>query len=269
MRKFLAATLAALVLPVPGFPWGGEGHDLVARIAQAQLTAKVRAKIDAILGPGVTIVSISSWADQVRRDRPESGPWHYVDIPIDQPHLDMARDCPKGDCVIAAIAKFRAQLRDRATPADKRKEALEFVVHFVGDMHQPLHCSDDKDQGGNAVRTMVAGADRTSNLHSVWDSTILGHMGKEDDLYPTMLKEALKNRKKWSKGTVEQWAEESHQAAVDVAYGKLPVKPVAGVRNETPITIDASYEDAARPLIRMQIEKAGDRLARVLNESLK
>ncbi len=256
-------------LPTPALPWGGEGHDLVARIAQAQLTAKVRAKVDAILGPGVTIVSISSWADQVRRDRQESAAWHYIDIPIDQPHLDMARDCPKGDCVIGAITRFRAQLKDPATPADKRKEALEFIVHFVGDMHQPLHSSDNKDKGGNDVRTQVPGADRPGNLHSVWDGTILGHMGTEDELYPGMLQEALKNRKKWSKGSVEQWAEESHKAAVDVTYGKLPVKPVAGVRNETPITIDASYEEAARPVIRQQIEKAGDRLARVLNETLK
>jgi hypothetical protein len=269
MRKVLATTLAIFCLPTPAFTWGGEGHDLVARIAMAQLSAKVRAKIDAILGPGVTIVSISSWADQVRRDRPESGPWHYVDIPIDQPHLDMARDCPKGDCVLAAIDKFRAQLKDKATPADKRKEALEFIVHFVGDMHQPLHCSDNKDKGGNDVRVALAGADRPGNLHGAWDSGILSHMGTEDALYPEMLKEALKNRKKWAKGSVEQWAEESHQAAVDVTYGKLPVKPVAGMPNTTPIALDASYEEAAKPLIRLQIEKAGDRLARVLNEALK
>jgi len=269
MRKTLAVTLAILGLPLPGLTWGPEGHDLVARIAQAQLTKKVRAKIDAILGPGVTIVSISSWADQIRNERRDTGPWHYIDIPIDQPHLDMARDCAKGDCVIAAIAKFRAQLKDKATPPDKRKEALEFIVHFVGDMHQPLHDSDNKDQGGNGVRVTLAGSDRPSNLHSVWDGGILGHMGTEDQLYPAMLQEALKNRKKWSKGSVEQWAEEGHKAAVEITYGKLPVKPVAGVRNETPIALDASYEDAAKPLIRVQIEKAGDRLARVLNESLK
>jgi S1/P1 Nuclease len=84
-----------------------------------------------------------------------------------------------------------------------------------------------------------------------------------------MLKEALRNRKKWAKGTVEQWAEESRQAAVDVTYGKLPVKPVAGTPNATPIPLDAAYEKAAGPLIREQIEKAGDRLARVLNQTLK
>jgi hypothetical protein len=266
MRRFLATVLAAFLLPASAFCWGPEGHDLVARIAQAQLSAKVRAKVDAILGPGATIVSISSWADSIRRERAETAPWHFIDIPIDQPHLDMARDCPKGGCVIQAIATFRAALKDAATPPSQRKEALMFLVHFIGDMHQPLHCSDNKDKGGNEVHVILDG--RQTNLHSAWDSGMLGRMGKEDELYPGLLKEAKKNRRKWSQGTVESWAEEAHQASIDVTYGKLPVKPVPGP-NPTPIRLDAAYERAADPLIRTQIEKAGDRLARVLNEALK
>jgi len=267
MRRFVAAALAAFLLPASGLCWGPEGHALVARIAQAELSAKVRARVDAILGPGATLASIASWPDTVRRERPATAPWHFIDIPIDQPHLDMARDCAKGDCVIQAIARFRAELKDPTTPPVQRKEALMFVVHFVGDMHQPLHCSDNKDKGGNEVSVTLDG--RKTNLHSAWDSGMLGHMGKEDELYPGLLKEARKNRRKWSQGTVESWAEEAHQASIDVTYGKLPVKPVAGVAGATPIRLDDAYEQAARPLIRMQIEKAGDRLARVLNETLK
>jgi hypothetical protein len=268
MRRFLATILAAFCLPASAFCWGVEGHALVARIALAQLSAKVRAKVDAILGPGATVVSISSWPDTIRRERPETAPWHFVDIPIDQPHLDMARDCPKGDCVIQAIARFRAALKNPATPPAERKEALMFLVHFVGDMHQPLHCSDNQDKGGNDVKVTL-GDRRQTNLHSAWDTGMLTRMGKEDDLFPALLKEARKNRKKWSQGTVESWAEESHQLAIDITYGKLPVKPVAGTPNTTPIPLDAAYEQAADPVIRVQIEKAGDRLARVLNEALK
>lgn len=241
----------------------------MARIAEAELTPAARAKVTEILGPGATMVTVSSWADQVRRQRADTGPWHYIDIPIDKPHMDMKRDCPKGDCVVGAIAAQRAILVNPASTPVQRKEALMFIIHFVGDMHQPLHSSDNNDKGGNDVRVQLAGSDRPGNLHSTWDSAILGHMGTEDQLYPDMLKEALKNRKKWSKGSVEQWVEESHRAAVEVTYGKLPVKPVAGTPNTTPIAIDAAYEDAAKPVIRTQIEKAGDRLARVLNEALK
>src|ERR1035437_8177367 len=110
MKKRIAATL--LVWQLPLFGWGGEGHDLVARIADVQLTPVARAKVAEILGPGVTMASVSSWADAVRRERANTAPWHYVDIPIDQKHLNMERDCPKGQCVIKVIEDFEATLRD-------------------------------------------------------------------------------------------------------------------------------------------------------------
>ena len=259
MRKFLVGILCGSVC---AFGWGGEGHSLIARIAWEEMTPTAKARVAEILGPGVTMASIASWADSVRNERRETGTWHYVDIPIDKPHLDMERDCPKGDCVLAKIEDFRKALKDPATPAVQRREALMFLVHFVGDMHQPLHCSDNKDRGGNEVRVQF-GTGRPSNLHSLWDSGLLGKMGKEDDLFAVYSRESAKRYKKLSKGTVADWAEESHKAAVKVTYGLLP-KVAAG----TPEPIDAKYEQKADPLIKQQIEKAGARLARVLNEVL-
>jgi hypothetical protein len=233
----------------------------VARIAEAQLTPAAHARVVEILGPGATMASVSSWADQVRRARPETGPWHYIDIPITAPHLDMARDCPKGDCVIAKIADFRKALADPATPAVARREALMFLIHFVGDMHQPLHCSDNHDKGGNDVHVLFL--NNPSNLHSVWDSGLLGRIGSEEQLFPAWSQESERREKKFAKGTVEDWAEQSHRAAVKVVYGKLPKAAAA-----QPVVLDARYEMAADPLIRVQIERAGARLARVLNEAL-
>ena len=247
---------------LPAYGWGPEGHSLVARIATAELTPAAQAKVAELLGPGQTLASIASWADQVRRERANTGPWHYIDIPIDKPHMDMARDCPKGDCVVQQIAAQRIILAEPAATAVQRKEALMFIVHFVGDMHQPLHCSDNQDKGGNDVHVVLF--DRPGNLHSAWDSGLLSRMGKEDDLFPALLEDARKHRKKWSKGTVADWAEQSHKAAQKIVYGKLPPEPKG-----TPEPLGASYEAAADPLIRTQIEKAGDRLARVLNETLK
>lgn len=251
--------LAALGGSLPALAWGPEGHSLVARIADAQLTPAARARVAEILGPNVTMASIASWADSVRRERPQTGPWHYVDIPIDQPRYDRARDCAKDDCVVAQIGVEEAALRNPATPAAERREDLLFLVHFIGDMHQPLHSSDNKDRGGNSVRVVFF--DRTGNLHSTWDGSLLGRMGKEDDLFPVLLKEARRHYKSWSKGTPEKWSNESHVAAVKVVYGKLP-KAAAGANT----TLGADYEKAADPVIRIQIEKAGDRLARTLNE---
>jgi hypothetical protein len=254
--------IAAICGSSPALAWGPEGHSLVARIADAQLTPTARTRVAAILGKDVSMASISTWADQVRRSRSDTGPWHYIDIPIDQPSIDMARDCPKDACVVAQIEAEMAALRETATPPEQRREALMFLIHFIGDMHQPLHSSDNKDKGGNGVRVLFF--DRPWNLHSVWDGGILNRMGKEEDLYPVLLKDAKKHYKKWSKGTVRDWAEESHKESQKVVYGKLP-KPAEGAN----ALLGPAYELPAEPLIRLQIEKAGDRLARVLNETLK
>ena len=95
--------IAAVCGSLPVLAWGPEGHNLVARIAEAQLTPAAHARVMEILGPNVTMASVSSWPDQVRRQRQETSHWHYVDIPINQPRLDFARDCAKDDCVVAQI----------------------------------------------------------------------------------------------------------------------------------------------------------------------
>jgi hypothetical protein len=260
MRK--GALAAILCGTIPALGWGPEGHSLIARIAEAQLTPAVHAKVVEILGPNVSMASVASWPDEIRRLRPETGPWHYIDIPIDQGRLDLTRDCPKGDCVIKKIEDFEVVLHDPNTPAVQRREALMFLIHFVGDMHQPLHDSDNKDKGGNDVHVVYKG--RPTNLHSLWDSGLLGSMGKEDELFPLYERDSAQHAKKWAKGSVEDWSEQSHKLAVKVTYGKLP-KTDKGA----PVTITAEYEAKADPLIRMQIEKAGARLARVLNEALR
>jgi hypothetical protein len=259
MRKQLL--VAILCGTIPALGWGPEGHDLIARIADAQLTPAVHAKVVQILGPNISMASVASWGDEIRRTRAATGPWHYIDIPIDQPHLDMPRDCPKGDCVIKKIEDFEVALHDPNTPPVQRREALMFLIHFVGDMHQPLHDSDNKDKGGNDVAVVYK--DRKTNLHALWDSGLLGSMGKEDELFPAYSAESARHAKKWAKGSVEDWSEQGHKAAVKIAYRKLP-KAEKGA----PVTITAEYEAKADPVIRLQIEKAGARLARVLNDAL-
>ena len=262
MRKLLVSIVCG---SLPAFGWGVEGHSLIARIAWVQLTPAVQARVSEILGPNVTIQSIASWADNIRNQRRDTAPWHFIDIPIDKPHLDMARDCPKGDCVIAKIEEFEKTLHDPATPPVQRREALMFLVHFIGDMHQPLHCSNNNDQGGNKVIVQFGDhpSGRPYNLHSLWDSGLLEKMGKEDDLFAVYANDAQKHARKWAKGTVEDWAEQNHKIAQKITYGKLP-KVLAG----QPEPIDAAYERKADSVIREQIEKAGDRLAKVLNDTL-
>ena len=164
--------------------------------------------------------------------------------------------------LLAKIEDFRKALNDPAITPDQRREDLMFLIHFIGDMHQPLHCADNKDKGGNDVKVEFFG--KPTNLHSVWDSGLLDRMGTQERLFGRLLTESTGHAKKWSKGTVEDWAEEAHKAAQKTVYGRLP-KAAAG----TPVPIGAAYEKKADPLIREQLEKAGARLAAVLNAELR
>jgi len=259
MRK-LRLFLSFLLSAYPAFSWGPEGHNLVARLAAAHLNPAAAAQVKAILGPGASPASVSSWADQVRSSRRETAPWHFIDILITQPHLDMTRDCPKGECVIAKIEDYRRIVADAAATPEQRNEALRFLVHFVGDMHQPLHCADNNDRGGNEVRVDFFG--RNMNLHSVWDSGLLGRMPPEDELFAQLSKHLTEGRaRKWGKGGPRDWAEEIHKTAVKVIYGKLP--------KTVPVTITADYEKIADAVVKQQLERAGARLAATLNAALK
>jgi hypothetical protein len=248
----------AIVVSPSAFGWGAEGHALIARIAETQLTPKARQQVQAVLGPGTTLASIASWADEIRRSRPETAPWHYIDIPLSQTHVNLARDCPNAECVIAKIGTFEKALSIPLTPPRERSEALMFLVHLIGDMHQPLHAADNRDRGGNTVQVQLGGL--KTNLHSLWDSALLARMGDAEQLASTWSLDSRKRARKWAKGTVERWAEESHAAARKVVYGKLG--------SGAPRIISAAYEKAADSLIREQIERAGARLAWVLNQTL-
>lgn len=246
---------------MPGLAWGPQGHRVVAVIAQMNLTPQARDKVNALLGPYNSLGAISSWADDTRVDFAETVPWHYIDIPLDSNAIDLASQCPQGNCVVAQIEKFEGILKDPHASETDRRMALEFLVHFVGDLHQPLHCEDNHDKGGNEVQVVFFA--QPSNLHSVWDSGILGHIQP----YGNKLADELNGRitpaerEQWGKGSVEDWALESHRLARDVAYKDLPPG--------TPPALGQPYVDAVTPAVETQLEKAGIRLADLLNQLLR
>jgi nuclease S1 len=263
-RRFASALLGIICLggARPVLAWGPQGHRVIAVIAQSNLTPQAREKVNALLGPYNSLAAISSWADDTRPDFAETAPWHYIDIPLRANSIDMAAECPQGNCVVGQIEKFEGVLRDaRANEADRRV-ALEFLVHFVGDLHQPLHAEDNHDKGGNLVQVVFF--DQPGNLHSLWDSGILYHVQP----YGNPLAEELgrritpAEREAWAKGTVEDWAIESHRLAREVAYKSLPTGP-------PPVTLGQAYLDAAAPVVQTQLEKAGIRLTFLLNQALR
>ena len=152
---FLALPLVLVCLaPLRANAWGGTGHRIVAMIAEGRLTPRARAEVRRLLGNNVSLSSVAVIGADLRSSRPETGNFHFVDIPIESNGtFDPARDCEpsqRGDCVLAALERFRAELADESQSRGRRAFALKFIVHLVGDMHQPLHCAEHAgDRGGN------------------------------------------------------------------------------------------------------------------------
>ena len=264
-RKMNRLALVALLWSVPSFAsvWGVEGHAVVAELADMHLTTVAKARVAQLLPPGESLASISSWADEVCHKLPATAPWHFVDIPGNQQYL-ASRDypvtpsSPQGSCVIGAIRHFQQVLADPQQAA-QHAEALKWLVHFVGDIHQPLHCDDHNDRGGNQVT--VKFFKQTTNLHAVWDTGIIGKTGLTEIDYARQLNARLRpaDIPGVEAGTLENWASESHVLADQHSYqGVTANGRLAG-----------TYFDANEPIVDQQLTRGGIRLAKILNDLLK
>jgi hypothetical protein len=252
-----------LALPHAALAWGASGHAIVAELAQRRLEPGALAKVKELLGGETSLASIASWADDVRPHETETSNWHFVDIPYDASRYDPARDCqrsPMGDCVIEAIARLRTTLADASQSREGRARALKFLVHFVGDLHQPLHCAHrNHDRGGNDVMVFFFG-ERVA-LHKVWDTSIIDRRVFNWGEYVRYLEEEWfpqQDAAKLARGGPIDWALESHAHAVKDVYA------IPGDFN-----VGESYYKKALLVVDRQLAAAGVRLARLLNEALK
>jgi nuclease S1 len=247
----------ALLCMVPlfwqyAFAWGEDGHRIIATLADAQLTPAARKEVARLLAlePGQTLASISTWADQHRN--PATAPWHYVNFPGGECHYQPERDCPDGKCVVGAIDLQMEVLRTSGDD-EKKLTALKYLVHFIGDIHQPLHAGFGDDRGGN--RYQLQAFMRGSNLHAVWDSGLIKALQQNNEMIAKgLLIRALPNPQ--SAFTAAGAAEES--CGVVSQPGFYPDRVV------TP-----AYVDRYTPVMLYQLALAGSRLAQVLNRILK
>jgi hypothetical protein len=267
----LVVACAAVARPARVLAWGVEGHRLVARIALSQMTPAAKDAVNRLLG-AEDFVTISTWADEVRSKRPETYNWHFVDIPYGEKKYDAARDCPrseKGDCIIAELVRAEQTMRDHARSDDDRREALKFFIHFMGDLHQPLHAIDNHDKGGNDVHAAIEGHPPASgrnnpNLHAAWDSVLPDQRGLAEPAYAVWLIDAVDVHPLPAGRTdYVAWALESHRLAEESVY-VYPGFHVGGPGAEV-VQLDAAYQMKAHDVIDLQLERAGVRLARILN----
>ncbi len=266
-----------LLPPRSAWAWGPEGHVVIARIAELNLNPGTRALVRQLLDHhSMAAKGNANWADYIKRaaqyrDRyPDSDRYHYVDIPIDADRDELQKQCTEEKRIVAQIERFRKVLATPTADETDRKEALLFLIHLVGDLHQPLHCADrNGDRGGNLYLVRYLGdRGKDLNLHRVWDSRlvldVLDGLEPWDKGYRTHQQITAENRQTWQKGTVTEWAAESNRLARDVVYRDVPHDQ----RNAfPPFNLDDAYVKRARPVVEEQLRKAGVRLAWVLNDA--
>lgn len=266
----LAVTLASHVAPV--FAWGYEGHIIVGDVAEHYLSPIARDQVKALLAAdgSASLGEVATWADEIKPDRPNTRPWHYVDIPVCGP-ADPSTYCPDGQCATEQINRFAHVLGDHNASQGDRIEALKFLTHLVGDIHQPLHAANNHDHGGNDIQVSFLKQGGSSlNLHAIWDTDMIEQFSTDPGHEAAILIKTISDQdvKTWSTGTIDDWAAESHQLAVKIAYGKLPGGFVCDKSEPDNVDIGRKYYRQAKPVIEKQLKRAGVRLAALLNQTL-
>ena len=235
--------------------WGPEGHRIIGEIAQRRLLPEVLKKIEIEFNIK-HLADVSDWADQVKDARRQRN-WHFTNIKDSAREYNQQRDCANKKCVTEIIPKYERVLADRSAPAKERMEALKYLVHFVGDVHQPLHLGNEVDRGGNNIPLNFAG--RQTNLHALWDSDLILHYKKVNLLkYACVMDQKNGKREVLLQSQPIDWTNESRRLALDFAYSQMLTE------GEAPM----DYVLKSRVIIENQLCRAGIRLAHLLNQSL-
>ena len=257
----LAFLTALAVAATPAFAWGPQGHRVIAEVAAGRLTPAARSGVRDLLHEGDTLANVANWADHEGHDAvPESANWHFINVPISTAKFDH-REIRGENNVVSKIAHYRKILADKSLPKADRSRALLFLVHFVSDIHQPLHVGDNNDRGGNLTQVQFMG--QGTNLHRLWDSDLIHHLGGNDRAWSERVERAItpEAARLWSKGNVDTWADESLQAA------KLAYRATEGAPKAAPsgVVLGQDYARRADSILIERMARASVRLADELN----
>jgi hypothetical protein len=283
----------------------------VALIAEKHLTPEARQYIEKLLSENPVdpqlkrycgnssrdaLTDASTWPDDVRNDA-KNGPWHYIDIPRGTPHGKSIEEyCGSQGCVTKAIADELALLKDKNADARKRADAVRYIIHFVGDLHMPLHATTNDDEGGNCIPVRYFrrpphehGHSYSPNLHSLWDTAIVERdmEGAEPPEYSEYLEQLFSSdEERWQKAGVhlDDWAWESYDLAESIVYGELappvPLEKPTAVHSCTDdnnigermlqmhFYAGQNYQEIAGPIVEQRLAQAGVRLAMILNDAV-
>lgn len=311
--RCLALVLLAAAGPCPSArAWGCKGHQVVALLAEKHLNSRARLSVEQILAAGPirpdlqrfcqdkgldAFADSSTWADDERTVHPDTAGWHFIDIPRGVSGGDLETYCPQATgCVRNAIADQMKVLRNSDASAQARADALRYIIHFVADLHQPLHTTTNSDRGGNCVPLAFFGHEPEQtdpvkenykpNLHGIWDTEIIERLagGRTAQELADDLDQKFKIQiSKWQSQPVDltSWVWESHQIAEDVTYGDLPTRIAVEPPRQVNTCADNDhiskrmlslheqirypYERDAEVVVEESLAKAGARLAAIID----
>jgi hypothetical protein len=235
------------------FFWGQNGHRATGKIAEQYVTKRAKRKIDKIL-KGQSLAFVSTFADEIKSDRKyrEFSPWHYVNMKLDETY-DTAEKNPKGD-LVTAISKCVTILKDKNSSEADQEFYLKMLIHFVGDLHQPMHVGTKEDKGGNDFQVQWFG-DGT-NLHAVWDTKMIESWNMSYlELADNANILSKKQVESIEKGTVLDWVDEIHEITKEV---------YSSAKKGENLRYRYSYVNFG--IVREQLQRGGIRLAKILNE---
>jgi hypothetical protein len=257
MRK-IVLSLFALALSAALLSWGVTGHRTIGKIAADHLTPQAKAAVRELIGD-TTLADVSAWPDEVRSQPAyrHTAPWHYINLPLGLSYADFETKVKAmaQENVYSALLQQEVILSSTGSTNREKVEALKYIVHFVGDLHQPMHVSREEDKGGNTIQLNYDG--NGTNLHALWDSKLIDHQGLTYGQMAEKYDHATSAQvNQWQSDPLIQWIWESYQAS-----SKL-YEEVDEMKSRT---IDDSYYQAHIAIVQDRIGKAGIRLAGVLN----
>jgi hypothetical protein len=294
LKKIVAIVICwVLGFPMFGFSWGREGHRIVAKIAAKNLSTEARQKVAAILrtneaGVEAAMADAATWPDEISKPATKTGNWHFVDVPVTAP-FSIGTLCAAHDCVIDRIQEMSDRLRTNQTgfklaappnpPRPMTSQELAFLIHLVGDVHQPLHSANDGDRGGNCDNLTIPlthsdGSQPTTELHAAWDVdevlAVMKVLGTEDATANTLFQK-FKNGAQAPQVTITDWAHEAYDLAKKDIYMKLNISNHTAPAGQcavgiAKVNVNQQYLDGNVADVEQQLMRAGIRLSNILNQ---
>lgn len=264
MEKLFKFIRLSIALPVifsisNAYGWGDDGHRVVGEIAWSYLQPEVKVEVEQLLQNAgePSLAEATTWADRIRSDSNYgwAAPLHYISLPRQWDGYVESRDCPVAGCILKALAQFEKVLADRKAPESERAEALLFIAHFVGDLHQPLHTGLASDRGGNDIKVQFFGY--PTNLHALWDTYLPAGFVLDWQKYAHSQLGSIseEQHKRWQTGEAPDWAAESQRLVHSNAYTNN-------------VNLGEDYYLRSRKVIEQRLRQGGVRLAGVLNRAL-